>query len=312
MRRSGLAGAQRQDGLAAVQRLHLALFIDTQHHPARVCADGFSYSPTLARTFATKNALVERGQFSCKWGLRPKARQMRTMAWASGRVLQCVACAGLVSSVRVMTASTFASVSLRGWPERGASPSAPSLAAQKALSPLTHRRLAGDERLLWAAVGRQRAAGQLPVRVGPARRTTRAAGHTVDSLSPSDPGRAHPPSQSASPDLVDDPSAGTAATQRFQPDPVAAVDDSAGDPCGGSVRASRRVCAALEIEVIHKVLKSGCQIEQRQWETAARWERVLAVDQVVAWRWLALCKTAREQPDEAVSAGLGRAEWEAL
>jgi len=67
-----------------------------------------------------------------------------------------------------------------------------------------------------------------------------------------------------------------------------------------------------QIEVIHKVLKSGCQIQQRQLESAARLERALAIDQVVAWRVLALCKAAREEPDAAVSAWLGRAEWEAL
>jgi len=39
-----------------------------------------------------------------------------------------------------------------------------------------------------------------------------------------------------------------------------------------------------QIEVLHKVLKSGCQIEQRQLETAQRLERVLSVDLVVAWR----------------------------
>jgi hypothetical protein len=60
------------------------------------------------------------------------------------------------------------------------------------------------------------------------------------------------------------------------------------------------------------VLKSGCQIEQRQLESVARLERAPAVDQVVAWRLLALCKAAREQPDAAVTAWLGQAEWEAL
>jgi len=67
-----------------------------------------------------------------------------------------------------------------------------------------------------------------------------------------------------------------------------------------------------QIEVLHKVLKSGCQIEQRQLETAARLERALSVDLVVAWRLLALCKAAREEPDAAVSAWLSQAEWEAL
>jgi hypothetical protein len=67
-----------------------------------------------------------------------------------------------------------------------------------------------------------------------------------------------------------------------------------------------------QIEVLHKVLKSGCQIEQRQLETAQRLERVLAVDLVVAWRILALCKAARELPDDPVSDWLPRAQWQAL
>jgi len=67
-----------------------------------------------------------------------------------------------------------------------------------------------------------------------------------------------------------------------------------------------------QIEVLHKVLKSGCQIEQRQLHTAMRLERVLSVDLVVAWRLLALCKAAREQPDAAVSDWLSQAQWEAL
>jgi len=67
-----------------------------------------------------------------------------------------------------------------------------------------------------------------------------------------------------------------------------------------------------QIEVILKVLKSGCPIEQRQLETAARLERVLAVDLVVAWRLLALCKAVREEPAAMVSAWLSQSEWEAL
>src|SRR5258708_4182422 len=67
-----------------------------------------------------------------------------------------------------------------------------------------------------------------------------------------------------------------------------------------------------QIELIHKVLKSGCQVEQRQLETAQRLERVLSVDLVVAWRGLALCKAAREVPQEPVSRWLPAAQWQAL
>jgi hypothetical protein len=67
-----------------------------------------------------------------------------------------------------------------------------------------------------------------------------------------------------------------------------------------------------QIEVIHKVLKSGCQIEQRQLETAQRLERVLSIDLVAAWRVLALCKAAREMPDDPISNWLPAAQWQAL
>jgi hypothetical protein len=67
-----------------------------------------------------------------------------------------------------------------------------------------------------------------------------------------------------------------------------------------------------QIEVIHKVLKSGCQIEQRQLETAQRLERALSIDLVVAWRILALCKAAREMPEDPISNWLPTAQWQAL
>jgi hypothetical protein len=67
-----------------------------------------------------------------------------------------------------------------------------------------------------------------------------------------------------------------------------------------------------QIEVIHKVLKSGCKVEQRQMETAERLERALSIDLVVAWRILALCKAARELPDDPISDWLPAAQWQAL
>jgi hypothetical protein len=67
-----------------------------------------------------------------------------------------------------------------------------------------------------------------------------------------------------------------------------------------------------QIEVIHKILKSGCQIEQRQLETAQRLERALSIDLVVAWRILALCKAARELPEDPISDWLPTAQWQAL
>jgi hypothetical protein len=67
-----------------------------------------------------------------------------------------------------------------------------------------------------------------------------------------------------------------------------------------------------QIEVLHKVLKSGCQVEQRQLETTARLRRVIMVDLIVAWRVLSLCKAARQTPDALASDWLNRHEWQAL
>ena len=67
-----------------------------------------------------------------------------------------------------------------------------------------------------------------------------------------------------------------------------------------------------QIEVLHKVLKSGCKVEQRQLETAARLQRVVMVDLIVAWRVLALCKAGRETPQGLASDWLSAEEWRAL
>ena len=43
-----------------------------------------------------------------------------------------------------------------------------------------------------------------------------------------------------------------------------------------------------KIEVFHKVLKSGCSIEQRQLASAANLQRALALYSVIAWRLLSV------------------------
>lgn len=175
-----------------------------------------------------------------------------------------------------------------------------------------NRRLAGDERLLWEAVGRTRAPGELQVRVGrrgqqPARLATLSIRFRKVTL-------AAPTRQAGQPPLtlwaiqareLRPPKGAAPILWRLLTTlPVNTVEEA----CEKVGWYAQR----WQIEVMHKVLKSGCKIEQRQLETAARLERVLAVDQVVAWRLLAMCKAAREQPEEAVSAWLGQAEWEAL
>ena len=66
------------------------------------------------------------------------------------------------------------------------------------------------------------------------------------------------------------------------------------------------------IEVYHRTLKSGCQIEERQLGSADRIEACLAIDMVVAWRIYYLTKLGREVPDVPCTVFFEDAEWKAL
>lgn len=175
-----------------------------------------------------------------------------------------------------------------------------------------NRKLAGQDRRLWDTVSRTRSAGTLKVRVGrrgeqPGRLATLQVRFRQVIL-------AAPARKAEQPPLT---LWAIEARELRPPKGVSPIRWQLLTTL--PVTTLAEACASIgwyalrwQIEVIHKVLKSGCQIEQRQLETATRLERVLAVDQVVAWRLLALCKAARDQPDAAVSAWLSQAEWEAL
>jgi hypothetical protein len=66
------------------------------------------------------------------------------------------------------------------------------------------------------------------------------------------------------------------------------------------------------IEVYHRILKSGCRIEDRFLGTADRLENCLAIDMVVAWRIHWLTKMGRETPDTACDVLLSEEEWKVL
>jgi hypothetical protein len=66
------------------------------------------------------------------------------------------------------------------------------------------------------------------------------------------------------------------------------------------------------MEVYHKILKSGCRIEARQFEQVARLKRYVALDSVVAWQVLYLTMAGREMPNLPCTAILEADEWRAL
>lgn len=68
----------------------------------------------------------------------------------------------------------------------------------------------------------------------------------------------------------------------------------------------------FSIEVYHKVLKSGCQVEAARLATAERLKKHLAVLCVVAWRLFWLTFLNRTNPDADCTLILAEHEWKAL
>jgi hypothetical protein len=67
-----------------------------------------------------------------------------------------------------------------------------------------------------------------------------------------------------------------------------------------------------QIEVMHRVLKTGCRVEQRQVRAAEKLKAFIALDLVVAVHLLALVSAARITPEASVVAWLAPDEWKAL
>jgi Druantia protein DruA/Transposase DNA-binding/Transposase Tn5 dimerisation domain len=66
------------------------------------------------------------------------------------------------------------------------------------------------------------------------------------------------------------------------------------------------------VEIFHKVIKSGCRIEERQLAEARRLENCLAIDLVAAWRIFHLTMLGRQDPGQPCTAFFDDDEWKAL
>lgn len=71
-------------------------------------------------------------------------------------------------------------------------------------------------------------------------------------------------------------------------------------------------CVRWEIEVFHRILKSSCQIEERQLGQFDRLQRCLALDLLVAWRIHFLTKYGRQHPDLPASVAFTEDELQVL
>jgi hypothetical protein len=71
-------------------------------------------------------------------------------------------------------------------------------------------------------------------------------------------------------------------------------------------------CVRWMIEILFRVLKSGCRIEERRFERLERLQACLAVYLIIAWRTLYVCRLARACPQIDCQAIFEPEEWKAV
>jgi hypothetical protein len=79
-----------------------------------------------------------------------------------------------------------------------------------------------------------------------------------------------------------------------------------------ALEVARWYCLRWQIEVMHRVLKSGCRVERRQVRNLKKLKAFIALDLVVACYLLGMSRKARSEPKASVMPWLRREEWEAL
>ena len=79
-----------------------------------------------------------------------------------------------------------------------------------------------------------------------------------------------------------------------------------------AVQAIEWYCCRWQIEVFHKIIKSGCRVESSLLQTAKRLQNYIALMCVVAWRLHWLTYINRTEPDAPCTSILTTIEWQAL
>jgi hypothetical protein len=64
--------------------------------------------------------------------------------------------------------------------------------------------------------------------------------------------------------------------------------------------------------MFHRVLKSGCRMEERQFDDVENTKRFLGLDSIIAWRILYLTLTGQETPHLSCEALFQAYEWQDL
>jgi hypothetical protein len=71
-------------------------------------------------------------------------------------------------------------------------------------------------------------------------------------------------------------------------------------------------CIRWQMEIYFRTIKSGCRVEERQFETLARLMNCVAVYSIIAWRIMYLCRLGRECPDLDCEIVFEPSEWKSV
>jgi hypothetical protein len=71
-------------------------------------------------------------------------------------------------------------------------------------------------------------------------------------------------------------------------------------------------CCRWQIEIYFRILKSGCRVEDRQFEDASHYLPCLASYMVIAWRVMYVMMLGRECPDMSCAEVFSEAEWKSV
>lgn len=71
-------------------------------------------------------------------------------------------------------------------------------------------------------------------------------------------------------------------------------------------------CIRWQIEIFFRTMKSGCRVEDRQFETLDRMMNCVAVYSIIAWRIMYLCRLGRECPDLDCEVVFEPCEWKSV
>ena len=171
-------------------------------------------------------------------------------------------------------------------------------------------------RHLWAKVERQRRAGELRVEItGNQKRAARQATVSLRSCTVT----LKPPPRPADQEKL--PPVQLTAILVREVHPPADLDEpiewllltnTAVTTLNDVMRVVGWYCCRWQIEVFHKVLKSGCTVEASRLQTAERLQNYIALMAVVAWRLHWLTYLNRCDPNQPCTLALTSPEWQAL